>query len=155
MVLLFPNRFSFIVSRLPVRRNKQSGDVLFCVPKENQKSRTEKLGGGEAMKAPAGLLSRRPVCEANAAFQRGKDREARTRDCSPLVTPKKKAPPEKSGGAPVGANAFPIFPAGPILIGVMRIHKDRAQKSTNLLRNNSFFARHPEQHKAHNKQHDQ
>ena len=41
--------------------------VLFCVPKENQKSRFEKLGGGEAIKAPAGLLCRRPVCKANAA----------------------------------------------------------------------------------------
>ena len=37
--------------------------VLFCVPKENQKGRRCPQG----MKAPVGLLSRRPVCEANAA----------------------------------------------------------------------------------------
>ncbi len=37
--------------------------VLFCRPKENQKGRR----CPEGMKAPVGLLSRRPVCEANAA----------------------------------------------------------------------------------------
>ena len=37
--------------------------VLFCVPKENQKGRRCPQG----MKAPVGLLSRRPVCKANAA----------------------------------------------------------------------------------------
>ena len=38
-------------------------DVLFCRTKENQKGRR----CPEGMKAPVGLLSRRPVCEANAA----------------------------------------------------------------------------------------
>ena len=37
--------------------------VLFCRTKENQKGRR----CPEGMKAPVGLLSRRPVCEANAA----------------------------------------------------------------------------------------
>ena len=37
--------------------------VLFCRTKENQKGRRCPQG----MKAPVGLLSRRPVCEANAA----------------------------------------------------------------------------------------
>ena len=40
-----------------------AGNVLFCRPKENQKGRR----CPEGMKAPVGLLSRRPVCEANAA----------------------------------------------------------------------------------------
>ena len=40
-----------------------AGYVLFCVPKENQKGRQCPQG----MKAPVGLLSRRPVCAANAA----------------------------------------------------------------------------------------
>ena len=40
-----------------------AGYVLFCVPKENQKGRRCPQG----MKAPVGLLSRRPVCKANAA----------------------------------------------------------------------------------------
>ena len=40
----------------------QGGDVLFCRTKENQKGRR----CPEGMKAPVGLLSRRPVCEANA-----------------------------------------------------------------------------------------
>ena len=44
-------------------RNISAGYVLFCRPKENQKGRR----CPEGMKAPAGLLSRRPVCEANAA----------------------------------------------------------------------------------------
>ena len=39
-----------------------AGYVLFCAPKENQKGRRCPQG----MKAPVGLLSRRPVCEANA-----------------------------------------------------------------------------------------
>jgi len=39
-----------------------AGYVLFCVPKENQKGRRCPQG----MKAPVGLLSRRPVCAANA-----------------------------------------------------------------------------------------
>ena len=37
--------------------------VLFCRTKENQKGRR----CPQSMKAPVGLLSRRPVCEANAA----------------------------------------------------------------------------------------
>ena len=67
-----------------------AGDVLFCVPKENQKGRRCPQG----MKAPVGLLSRRPVCVANAvcsAQQGHSDFDAldpRTRGCSPLVTPK-------------------------------------------------------------------
>ena len=40
-----------------------AGYVLFCVPKENQKGRRCPQG----MKAPVGLLSRRPVCVANTA----------------------------------------------------------------------------------------
>ena len=44
-------------------RNISAGYVLFCRPKENQKGRR----CPEGMKAPVGLLSRRPVCEANAA----------------------------------------------------------------------------------------
>ena len=40
-----------------------AGYVLFCAPKENQKGRRCPQG----MKAPVGLLSRRPVCKANAA----------------------------------------------------------------------------------------
>ena len=39
-----------------------AGYVLFCASKENQKGRRCPQG----MKAPVGLLSRRPVCEANA-----------------------------------------------------------------------------------------
>ena len=42
---------------------RRAGIVLFCRPKENQKGRR----CPEGMKAPVGLLSRRPVCEANAA----------------------------------------------------------------------------------------
>ena len=44
-------------------RNISAGYVLFCRTKENQKGRR----CPEGMKAPVGLLSRRPVCEANAA----------------------------------------------------------------------------------------
>ena len=42
---------------------RTAGNVLFCRPKENQKGRRCPQG----MKAPVGLLSRRPVCKANAA----------------------------------------------------------------------------------------
>ena len=42
---------------------RTAGNVLFCRPKENQKGRRYP----EGMKAPVGLLNRRPVCEANAA----------------------------------------------------------------------------------------
>ena len=48
---------------MPFARCIAAGDVLFCVPKENQKGRRCPQG----MKAPVGLLSRRPVCKANAA----------------------------------------------------------------------------------------
>ena len=93
------------------------GDCSLLAPKENQKGRR----CPEGMKAPVGLLSRRPVCEANAAcsarqghgdfdaLQPGGDcsllapkenqksasdfdaLEPRTRGCSPLVTPKQKS----------------------------------------------------------------
>ena len=43
-------------------RNISAGYVLFCRTKENQKGRR----CPEGMKAPVGLLSRRPVCGANA-----------------------------------------------------------------------------------------
>ena len=54
------------------------------------------------MKAPVGLSSRRPVCEANAvrSAQQGHSDfdalEPRKRGCSPLLTPKGWAPPEKT-----------------------------------------------------------
>ena len=48
---------------MPFAKCIAAGYVLFCVPKENQKGRRCPQG----MKAPVGLLSRRPVCEANAA----------------------------------------------------------------------------------------
>ena len=48
---------------MPFVKSITAGYVLFCVPKENQKGRRCPQG----MKAPVGLLSRRPVCEANAA----------------------------------------------------------------------------------------
>ena len=48
---------------MPFVKSIAAGYVLFCVPKENQKGRRCPQG----MKAPVGLLSRRPVCEANAA----------------------------------------------------------------------------------------
>ena len=93
------------------------GDCSLLAPKENQKGRR----CPEGMKAPVGLLSRRPVCEANAAclarqghgdfdaLEPGGDcsllapkenqksasdfdaLEPRTRGCSPLVTPKQKS----------------------------------------------------------------
>ena len=74
-------------------RNISAGYVLFCRTKENQKGRR----CPEGMKAPVGLLSRRPVCEANAACsaQQGHgDFDAldpRERGCTPLSTPKKKS----------------------------------------------------------------
>ena len=48
---------------MPFAKCIAAGYVLFCVPKENQKGRRCPQG----MKAPVGLLSRRPVCAANAA----------------------------------------------------------------------------------------
>ena len=48
---------------MPFVKSITAGYVLFCVPKENQKGRRCPQG----MKAPVGLLSRRPVCAANAA----------------------------------------------------------------------------------------
>jgi len=70
-----------------------AGRCSLLVAKENQKGRRCPQG----MKAPAGLLSRRPVCEANAACsaQQGHgDFDAldpRERGCTPLSTPKKKS----------------------------------------------------------------
>ena len=67
--------------------------VLFCRTKENQKGRRCPQG----MKAPVGLLSRRPVCEANAACsarQGHSDFDAldpRIKGCSPLIIPKQKS----------------------------------------------------------------
>ena len=62
--MCFPRRaFSRGLSFMPFAKNIAAGYVLFCVPKENQKGRRCPQG----MKAPVGLLSRRPVCEANAA----------------------------------------------------------------------------------------
>ena len=69
------------------------GDCSLLAPKENQKGRR----CPEGMKAPVGLLSRRPVCEANAACLARQGHgdfdalEPRTRGCSPLVTPKQKS----------------------------------------------------------------
>ena len=72
----------------------QPGGVCsLLAPKENQKGRR----CPEGMKAPVGLLSRRPVCEANAACLARQGHgdfdalEPRTRGCSPLVTPKQKS----------------------------------------------------------------
>ena len=68
-------------------------DCSLLAPKENQKGRR----CPEGMKAPVGLLSRRPVCEANAACLARQGHgdfdalEPRTRGCSPLVTPKQKS----------------------------------------------------------------
>ena len=60
----FPRRaFSRGSSFMPFVKSITAGYVLFCVPKENQKGRR----GPQGMKAPVGLLSRRPVCAANAA----------------------------------------------------------------------------------------
>ena len=71
--------------------------VLFCRTKENQKGRR----CPEGMKAPVGLLSRRPVCEANAvcsARQGHGDFDAldpRERGCSPLSDPEGEVEVEK------------------------------------------------------------
>ena len=59
-----------------------AGYVLFCVPKENQKS----TASFEARGTNQGLLA--------------------------LDNPKEEGPAKKSGGAPVGADAFPIFRQG-------------------------------------------
>ena len=62
-------------------------------PKENQKGRR----CPEGMKAPVGLLSRRPVCEANAACSARQGRsdfdalDPRIKGCSPLIIPKEKS----------------------------------------------------------------
>ena len=62
-------------------------------PKENQKGRR----CPEGMKAPVGLLSRRPVCEANAACSARQGRSdfdalnPRIKGCSPLIIPKEKS----------------------------------------------------------------
>ena len=62
--MCFPRRaFSRGSSFMPFVKSITAGYVLFCVPKENQKGRRCPQG----MKAPVGLLSRRPVCKANAA----------------------------------------------------------------------------------------
>ena len=67
--------------------------VLFCRTKENQKGRRCPQG----MKAPVGLLSRRPVCEANAACSARQGRsdfdalDPRIKGCSPLIIPKEKS----------------------------------------------------------------
>ena len=96
--------------------------VLFCRTKENQKGRR----CPEGVKAPVGLLSRRPVCEANAAclarqghgdfdaLQPGGDcslltpkenqksasdfdaLDPRIKGCSPLIIPKQKGYIQKS-----------------------------------------------------------
>ena len=93
------------------------GDCSLLAPKENQKGRR----CPEGMKAPVGLLSRRPVCEANAAcsarqghsdfdaLQPGVDcsllapkenqksasdfdaLDPRIKGCSPLIIPKQKS----------------------------------------------------------------
>ena len=55
--------FSRGLSFMVFAKRIAAGYVLFCVPKENQKGRRCPQG----MKAPVGLLSRRPVCKANAA----------------------------------------------------------------------------------------
>ena len=62
-------------------------------PKENQKGRRCPQG----MNAPVGLLSRRPVCEANAACSARQGRsdfdalDPRIKGCSPLIIPKQKS----------------------------------------------------------------
>ena len=63
-MICFPCRaFSRGAGSMAFAKGIAAGYVLFCVPKENQKGRRCPQG----MKAPVGLLSRRPVCEANAA----------------------------------------------------------------------------------------
>ena len=69
------------------------GDCSLLAPKENQKGRR----CPEGMKAPVGLLSCRPVCEANAAClarQGHGDFDAldpRIKGCSPLIIPKERS----------------------------------------------------------------
>ena len=88
----------------------QGGDVLFCRTKENQKGRR----CPEGMKAPVGLLSRRPVCEANAAClarQGHGDFDAldpRERGYSPLSTPKRMGSIQKS--SPLRLTLFCVPP---------------------------------------------
>ena len=71
----------------------QGGDCSLLAPKENQKGRR----CPEGMKAPVGLLSRRPVCEANAACSARQGRsdfdalDPRIKGCSPLIIPKEKS----------------------------------------------------------------
>ena len=98
-----------LLSRRPVceanaacsaRQGRSDFDVLhlggvcsFCRTKENQKGRRCPQG----MKAPVGLLSRRPVCEANAACSARQGRsdfdalDPRIKGCSPLIIPKEKS----------------------------------------------------------------
>ena len=72
-------------------------DVLFWWQKRRKVRRCL-----QGMKAPVGLSSRRPVCAANAvrSAQQGHGDfdalEPRKRGCSPLLTPKKWAAPEKT-----------------------------------------------------------
>ena len=54
------------------------------------------------------LLRAKRVPEKRRFFEA----RARIKGCSPLITPNKKALSKKSGGAPVGANAFPLFRQG-------------------------------------------
>ena len=62
-MICFPCRaFSRGAGSMAFAKGIAAGYVLFCVPKENQKGRRCPQG----MKAPVGLLSRRPVCAANA-----------------------------------------------------------------------------------------
>jgi len=81
----------------------------FVRQKRTRKAALEKLGGGEAMKAPAGLLSRRPVCEANAACSARQGREARIKGCSPLIIPKKKALPKNRAVRQSAQTLFRFF----------------------------------------------
>jgi hypothetical protein len=66
------------------------------------------------MKAPVGLLSRRPVCEANAACsaQQGHgDFDAldpRIKGCSPLIIPKKKS--ERKNASRFAKRIFRVSP---------------------------------------------
>ena len=63
-MICFPCRaFSRGAGSMAFAKGIAAGYVLFCVPKENRKGRRCPQG----MKAPVGLLSRRPVCKANAA----------------------------------------------------------------------------------------
>ena len=111
------------------------GDCSLLAPKENQKGRR----CPEGMKAPVGLLSRRPVCEANAAcsarqghgdfdaLQPGGDcsllapkenqksasdfdaLDPRIKGCSPLIIPK-----QRSKRKNASRFAKSIFRASPI-----------------------------------------